>query len=40
MQNWKEKPSDEQVLSANVQMLELYWHIRHAILDQQDAEGW
>lgn len=28
------------VLSANVQMLDLYWRIGHAILDQQDTEGW
>lgn len=28
------------VVSANVQMLELYWRIGHAILVQQSSEGW
>jgi predicted nuclease of restriction endonuclease-like (RecB) superfamily len=28
------------VISANAQMLELYWYIGNAILTQQNAEGW
>jgi len=28
------------VISANLQMLELYWKIGNAILIQQDAQGW
>ncbi|MBB6613012.1 hypothetical protein H7F15_18370 [Pontibacter sp. Tf4] len=28
------------VLTVNAQMLELYWKISHAILQQQHQEGW